>query len=77
MKDARIVKAGRATWFYVKPWLRKQEMELYRPGHIIALFFAGFVVGAALVGIAWYGTITYEDNHSGGGRTEQPDQNSW
>jgi uncharacterized oligopeptide transporter (OPT) family protein len=32
-------------------WYLKQEREAMRPGNIMGLFFAGVLVGAALVGL--------------------------
>jgi uncharacterized oligopeptide transporter (OPT) family protein len=34
-------------------WYLKQERELARPGNIMGLFFAGIIVGMAVVGIIW------------------------
>ena len=45
-----------------KKWYLRQEKEAMRPGNIIGLFFAGLLVGAALVGIIWL-TVSIMDGN--------------
>lgn len=60
VRDRAIAwRAGRATGMQLadeaeaalKAWYRRNELELLGRRHVIGLFFAGVLVGAAVVGI--------------------------